>query len=132
MNWRNLAACGLLVAGSIKMAGDILARRWTDIIWTSNPLARRMGGHQVKYVYYSILALYCVWGLVALWLFKPLMIEDIPMTVATPITTPSRVRNDRRVFFRSESRASSRISLIAQSHNGIEIRRFRRRIDTEE
>jgi hypothetical protein len=66
----------VLYPGQI-MAGDILARRWTDIIWTSNPLARRMGGHQVKYVYYSILSVYCVWGLIALWLFKPLMIAKI-------------------------------------------------------
>ncbi|HTI51410.1 MAG TPA: Nramp family divalent metal transporter [Planctomycetaceae bacterium] len=66
----------VLYPGQI-LAGDILARRWTDIIWTSNPVARRMEGHQVKYVYYGILALYCVWGLIALWLFKPLMIAKI-------------------------------------------------------
>src|SRR5262249_5254348 len=66
----------VLYPGQI-MAGDVVARRWTDIIWTSNPLARRMEGHQVKYVYYSILLLYCLWGLVALWLFKPLVIAKI-------------------------------------------------------
>src|SRR6266850_6669682 len=65
-------------------------------------------------------------------LFSPLMIEDIPMTVATPITTPRTVRNDRSVFFRSESSASSRISLISQSHNRIEVGRFRCGIDPKE
>jgi hypothetical protein len=66
----------VLYPGQI-MAGDIVARRWTDIIWTSNPLARRMGGHQVKYIYYTILLLYCLWGLFALWAFKPLVIAKI-------------------------------------------------------
>ncbi|MFN0052131.1 MAG: Nramp family divalent metal transporter [Planctomycetales bacterium] len=76
--WLLTLGVGFLVLypGQI-MAGDILARRWTDIIWTSSPLARRLGGHQVKYVYYGILSLYCVWGLIALWLFKPLIIAKI-------------------------------------------------------
>src|SRR5437868_14493306 len=65
-------------------------------------------------------------------LFRPLMMEDIPITVATPITTPSTVRNDRSLFLRSESRASRRISLITQRHNGIQIRRLCRRINAEE
>ena|SRR5438876_9271929 len=65
-------------------------------------------------------------------LFKPLMIEDIPITVATPITTPKTVRNDRSLFLRSESNASNRISLIAQCHDGIEIGCLGCRIDAEE
>src|SRR5438046_9230829 len=63
---------------------------------------------------------------------RPLMMDDIPITVATPITTPRIVRKDRNLFARNESSASSRISLIAQSHNRIEIRGFRCRIDPEE
>src|SRR6266849_8245800 len=63
---------------------------------------------------------------------RPLMIDDIPITVATPITTPRMVRKDLSLLLRNESKASSRISFITQSHNGIEIRGFRRRIDTEE
>src|SRR5215469_18828644 len=64
--------------------------------------------------------------------FNPLMMEDIPMTVATPMTTPRTVRKDRRVFLRSESSASSRISLIAQRHDRVQIGRFGGRIDSEE
>src|SRR5215470_713700 len=64
--------------------------------------------------------------------FNPLMMDDIPMTVATPMTTPRTVRKDRRVFLRSESSASSRISLIAQRHDRIQIGRFGGRIDSEE
>src|SRR5438874_13330485 len=65
-------------------------------------------------------------------LFRPLMMEDIPITVATPITTPSTVRNDRSLFLRRESSASRRISLIAKRHDGIQIGRLRCRIDPEE
>src|SRR3712207_8499013 len=48
------------------LAGEIIARRWTDIIWTASLRARRLEGHQVKYVYYTILLIYALWGLIAL------------------------------------------------------------------
>src|SRR5690349_16547720 len=59
------------------------------------------------------------------------MIDDMPITVATPMTTPSTVRNERSLFFRNESNASSRVSLISQRHDGVEIGSFGCRIDTE-
>src|SRR5215467_152523 len=60
------------------------------------------------------------------------MMDDMPITVATPITTPSTVRNERSLFFRNESSARRRVSLISQRHDGIEICSFGRRIDSEE
>ena len=36
--------------------------------------------------------------------------DDIPITVATPMTTPRMVRKDLSLLFRNESSASSRIS----------------------
>jgi hypothetical protein len=66
----------ILYPGQI-LAGDQLARRWTDIIWTSNAQAQRLEGNQVKWVYYGILGLYAGWGLIALWLFEPLVILQI-------------------------------------------------------
>src|SRR5262249_4278485 len=59
------------------LTGDQIARRWTDIIWTASPLAKRMREDQVGYLYYGILATYCVWGLVALALCNPLQILKI-------------------------------------------------------
>src|SRR5213592_765680 len=64
--------------------------------------------------------------------FRPLMIEDIPITVATPITIPSTVRKDLRLFLCKESRARRRISFISQRHNRIEVRGLRCRINAEE
>ena len=55
--WTMTLLCGFLVLapGQISV-GDQISRRWTDIIWMSNPRAQRLAGNQVKYVYYSILS----------------------------------------------------------------------------
>ena len=76
--WFVTLAIGFLVlAPGQVMAGDSLSRRWTDIAWVGNPLARRLDGTQVKYVYYAILATYAVWGLVTMILFDPLQVLKI-------------------------------------------------------
>jgi hypothetical protein len=66
----------VLAPGQI-LAGDQIARRWADISWSSLPALRKLGGNQVKYVYYGILAAYCVWGLISLTYFDPLQILKI-------------------------------------------------------
>ncbi|HJT31434.1 MAG TPA: Nramp family divalent metal transporter [Pirellulales bacterium] len=63
----------ILAPGQI-VSGDQLARRWTDIIWTSSRWAKHIREDHVKYVYYAILAAYGAWGLVALTLFDPIQI----------------------------------------------------------
>src|ERR1044071_6823657 len=68
----------------------------------------------------------------AMLAFKPLMTEDMPITVVTPITTPSNVSNERRRFLRSESKASRRISLMSQCRDGIQVRSSPCGIDSEE
>src|SRR5262245_47175192 len=72
------------------------------------------------------------WICDAMLLFRPLMIDDIPITVATPITTPRTVKNERSLFLRRESSARSRISLISQGHDGVEIGCFSCGIDSKE
>lgn len=76
--WAITLFCGFLVLapGQI-LSGDQIARRWTDIVWTSNSRAQRMSGDQVRWIYYGILTLYGLWGLVALTLFDPLQIAKI-------------------------------------------------------
>jgi hypothetical protein len=66
----------ILFPGQI-LSGDQLARRWTDIIWSSSRKVQRLKGNQVKYVYYGILSLYALWGLITLGLFNPLVILKI-------------------------------------------------------
>ena len=76
--WTLTLLCGFLVLapGQISV-GDQIARRWTDIIWTASSSAKRLGGTRVKYVYYSILSIYAVWGLFVLWRLPALDIAKI-------------------------------------------------------
>jgi hypothetical protein len=71
-----LAGFIILAPGQISV-NDQFARRWTDILWTTTKWARRFAGAKVKYLYYGILAIFCLWGLVALALFDPLQILKI-------------------------------------------------------
>jgi hypothetical protein len=76
--WTLTLLCGFLVLapGQIS-ASDQIARRWTDIIWTASSRVKRLGGDRVKYVYYSILCVYGVWGLFVLWRLPALDIAKI-------------------------------------------------------
>jgi hypothetical protein len=76
--WTLTLLCGFLILapGQIS-ASDQISRRWTDIVWTSSARARRLGDASVKYVYYSILSGYAVWGLLILCLFPTLKIAVI-------------------------------------------------------
>jgi hypothetical protein len=50
---------------------DDFSRRWTDSIWSSNRRVRAsMQPHQVKYIYYAILASYVLWSFACTWLFS--------------------------------------------------------------
>jgi hypothetical protein len=50
---------------------DDFARRWTDGIWSSSPRVQRvMKPHQVKLIYYSILATYLLWSFVFTYFFS--------------------------------------------------------------
>ncbi len=68
--WVLTLFCGFLVLGPTQTAqSDGLLRRWTDVLWVGNKKLHRLEGHQVKLVYYSLLAIYAVWGLAVLtWL----------------------------------------------------------------
>lgn len=66
----------ILAPGQI-IAADQLARRWTDIIWTCSRRASRLREDRVKYVYYTILFGYGVWGFFTLSLFEPMVILKI-------------------------------------------------------
>jgi hypothetical protein len=77
--WYGTLLVGFLVlAPGQVMAGDQIARRWTDIIWTTNRSVQRLGGNNVKYVYYGILTIYAIWGsIVILAKFSPLFIATM-------------------------------------------------------
>ena len=67
----------LVLAPNAVFSGEQISRRWTDVIWTISPRARRLEGGQVRLIYYGILGVYGVWGLFALAMFDPLQIAVI-------------------------------------------------------
>ena len=65
--WFLTLLCGFLIMAPTQVSQlDNIARRWTDVLWIGSRRLHRMDDHKVKHVYYTILSLYCVWGLVAL------------------------------------------------------------------
>ena len=76
--WPAVLFCGFLVLAPGQIfSGEAIARRWTDVVWTTSSRARRLQGNRVKYIYYCILALYAVWGVIWLSLFEPLTLAII-------------------------------------------------------
>lgn len=69
--WFLTLLVGLLVLLPSQMSiVEDFSRRWTDIIWSANQRVREgMAPHQVKYIYYSLLAAYVTWTLIAQALF---------------------------------------------------------------
>jgi hypothetical protein len=76
--WILTLLCGFLVLAPGQVSvGDQIARRWTDMIWTASPAVKRLGRGEVRYLYYGILCVYGVWGLLILWLLPALRIAEI-------------------------------------------------------
>jgi hypothetical protein len=67
----------LVLAPNAMISCDLFARLWTDLLWVGNPRVRQMKEHAVKYVYYAILAIFALWGTVALALLNPLEIAKL-------------------------------------------------------
>ncbi|MFP6768861.1 MAG: Nramp family divalent metal transporter, partial [Planctomycetaceae bacterium] len=60
----------IVLAPNAVFSGEAISRRWTDVIWNTSQRAKKLEGNQVRYIYYSILAAFGLWGLVALWFFN--------------------------------------------------------------
>jgi hypothetical protein len=65
--WYATLLCGFLIMAPTQVSQlDNIARRWTDILWIGWGRLKNVDEHKVKYVYYTLLAIYCMWGMVAL------------------------------------------------------------------
>lgn len=65
--WFLTLLCGFIVLSPGQISDiDNIVRRWTELIWTGSSRVQHLKGNQVKYIYYSIMGLYCAWGLIAL------------------------------------------------------------------
>lgn len=65
--WYATLLCGFVIMAPTQVSQiDTIARRWTDILWIGWGRLKNVDEHNVKYLYYTILAAYCAWGLLAL------------------------------------------------------------------
>lgn len=65
--WFLTLLCGFAILFPTQISNlDSISRRWTDVIWIGAKRLRHLEGNQVKYVYYFLLTLQGIWGLVAL------------------------------------------------------------------
>ncbi len=69
--WISTLLVGLMVLLPSQMSiVEDVCRRWTDIIWSGSQRVReRMKTHDVKKIYYTILALYMIWTFVCATIF---------------------------------------------------------------
>ena len=80
--WYLMLLCGFAILFPTQIANlDGLTRRWTDVIWVGVKRVRHLDGNQVKYVYYLLLFLYCIWGLIALKLTP----DPLLLTIASGV-----------------------------------------------
>jgi hypothetical protein len=72
--WVAMLIVGMLVLLPSQLSiVDDMCRRWTDILWSgSRTVRRRLESHQVKWIYYGILASYVLWSLAILFVFDQL------------------------------------------------------------
>jgi len=85
--WFLTLLCGFIVLGPAQIGTiDTFCRRWTDVIWSASRQVRHLGDDKVKYIYYSLMITYGIWGIIVLTLFPdPLLIvklASVPLNFA--------------------------------------------------
>lgn len=89
--WFLTLLCGFMVLAPSQITGfDAFCRRWTDVIWSASRRLQHLGEEKVKYVYYSLMTAYGIFGLTTLTLLPdPIMlvrIVGIPLNFALGLT----------------------------------------------
>jgi gluconolactonase len=70
---------------------DAITRSVTDILWTGSRRLRSWRGGDVRAVYYSVLALVVLWGVIALRLAQPIVLLQIGANVAGVVLTVASI-----------------------------------------
>lgn len=70
--WYLTLGCGFLVLGtSMATTCDGVLRRWVDVFWTASARLRTLDTHYIGKLYFSMLCVLLVFGLVMLWSGNP-------------------------------------------------------------
>jgi hypothetical protein len=70
---------------------DAITRSVTDILWTGSRRLRSWRGGDVRAVYYAVLALVVIWGVIALRLAQPIVLLQIGANVAGVVLTVASI-----------------------------------------
>ena len=93
------ARAGALLGGIVAVLGawilfktqldiiESMVRSLTDILWTGSRRVREWSRDDVRVVYYSALAVICLWGIVALRLAQPIILLLLAANVAATVMT---------------------------------------------
>ena len=80
--WYLTLLCGFWVLFSTQLGGvDGVPRTYTDIIWTGLKRARGLGEHNAKWIYYPILGIYILWGIIAMYFGRPFFMVIVSATI---------------------------------------------------
>ena len=80
--WFMTLFCGFLVlAPSMAVATDGVIRRWVDAFWTSSRNLRDIHPNNIRYVYFGVLAVYAVFGMLMLSLRQPQTLLEVATTI---------------------------------------------------
>lgn len=80
--WFMTLFCGFLVlAPSMATSADGVVRRWVDVFWTSSAALRRVDPKNIRYVYFGVLLIYAMFGMVMLSLEEPETLLVIATTI---------------------------------------------------
>ena len=80
--WYLTLVCGFWVLFSTQLGSvDGVPRTYTDIIWTGLKRARNLGEHNAKWIYYPILGVYILWGVIAIYFTQPFFMILVSATI---------------------------------------------------
>jgi len=80
--WFMTVFCGFLVlAPSMSTSADGVIRRWVDVFWTTSDRLREMPPGAIKSVYFRVLTVYAIFGLIMLVSIKPATLLIIATTI---------------------------------------------------
>jgi hypothetical protein len=115
--WFMTVFCGFLVlAPSMSTSADGVIRRWVDVFWTTSARLREMPPGAIKAVYFRVLIVYALLGLVTLVSIKPatlLMIAAAIYNYALGISCLHTLYVNRSLLPRQlQARPSMQIALL--------------------
>ena len=80
--WFFTVFCGFLVlAPSMSTSADGIIRRWVDVFWTTSDKLREMPPDAIRIVYFRVLTVYAIFGLIMLVSIKPAILLKIATTI---------------------------------------------------